>query len=226
MKADREGVEKLRLAIERVAADLPPAERAGLSEHGVVRTREPVTQRPNRRAILAAGIVLSLLGYPAFLGLFRLPPLEEENAKLRLGEGEISAAAGPRPAGLHVLPLPRRPNRTRAVEAPADVDRILLRDDEPLLLLIELDPEWIEGGEETEAAEYLLEIVRPRDEGRWSSVFKSSQVERDMSLYEGIPLLISPAELSAGRYRLRFMRRKESADEEISATVFEIDHGR
>lgn len=199
MKDDPYGVVKLRTAIDQVAADLPTGSRPAPF---VVRMPAAGRIHPNLRAALAAGIVLLLLGYPAYLGL----------------RGGRSA---PGPVGLYVLSLPREPATLRSAEVEGEVEKLRVVASRPLVLVVEPDPRWIEPGD-TEAGSYLLEIRDARGDVTLSVELAPSRLEHLMEVNEGIPLLIPARKLVPGRYELRLARVGEAAEKRLSSMVFEI----
>lgn len=186
MSEDREGLDVLRRAIDRVAADLPEPD-AGLSDRGRKRLH------PGLAAAVAAAAVAALLAYPVYLGTVRLPRLEAERA--------ASEGLAPGPADLQVIPVPRSGLRDawpggeveiRAPRAGREAGgRILLLD----LDLRALEPE-LRGGA-------VVEILRDDGSELGSWVLEPSQLQTYRELDEGLPLLLAAGSLPPGRYLLR-----------------------
>lgn len=217
MTNENEGVEILREAVDRVAASLPETPRLLAGESGPIAVSWP-SSRPRRLAALA-GVALLVLGYPAYRGLVVLPRLAAENAELRTALAAVPAAApgtmAPAPVDLHLITLPRPPGALRSAPATEEATTIVFDRQEPVVLLVEVNPEWIDaGGPESD---YLLELRGPGDRSVGSWHFGEDE-KRLVDDHQGVPLLLPPGTFAAGTYELRFSR----AGETLSAVSLEL----
>ena len=216
MTDEREGVERLRWAVDEVAATLPPRPR-GTPPVPVPRSAAATWGlRPDLRAALAAGIAVAVLSYPAFLGLDELPREKARVAELQ------AAGQGPSPAGpvdLQILSLPRSPGDLRDPGRAQKVERYEALGGQALLMLLEPDAEAIGSAE---AGGYGIEMRRADGERVRSWDLDPVRLGRWMDLHEGVPLLLPPGEFPAGRYEVRWTRRTAAGAELISAASFEI----
>ena len=165
-------------------------------------------------AVLAAAVVVLLLGYPAFLGLRRLPRLEQERGELERRNVETRAQ--------YERALSDQETRTRTeieekwqaslfgalnevhhlsrpVRGGASGDVLTLRGDEMLVILgVELEPADV-----TDGAMYRFDIQRPGGEQVWSAELSGRQVKGSLRSVGEILLPVPAEQLPAGNYEMR-----------------------
>jgi hypothetical protein len=222
----------------RCAAELLRLERS-LQRLGADAEREPSflwsawSTRPGPTAAVAAAAVLLVLGYPAFLGLYRLPRIEKqmdalaeqqsrsvEALEARLEEtrqasarkiAELAAAALPGIVEIHYLARPQRGG------APAATVRIA--SGEALVLLgVELES----AGAAPDSAVFRFELS---SDGRevWSGSLKGNEVRQFLDSPQGVILLRIPsADLPDGPYLLRVQTIAASRTETVLLQQFRI----
>ena len=179
---DRQGLDLLAAAVDRVADDLPGGFRAPDDEP--IPFRPPVSTPARRPAwgALAASLIALVLAYPAYLGW--------------TGRSEPAPVGGPVP--LTWLSAPR--DGARSAEAAAI--RLELPKKGPLVWWIDVP----HGARSTLSAGVLVELER-LDEGTAESVLEVT-VEADawaayLERSDGLPLWLDAESLRPGDYRLR-----------------------
>lgn len=210
MSDERHGVDTLRAAIEDVASGLPtPRVPPEISPDAAApRPLPPPPRRWVPTAALAA-VALLALAFAAYLATVRLPRLEGELARLRAGTERAIE-----PVDLSIVSLPRAPADVRS-GAGGEAATVEIEPGSPSVLLVELDPRWLEPVAEA----YVFEL-RGADggtAGRWS--LTADEAARHLRANEGVPLLLRTA---AGPFTLHLTRRLDGRDHELSSLRLEV----
>jgi hypothetical protein len=175
--------------------------------------------RPALPAAIAAGMVILVLGYPAFLGLYRLPRVESQPRTLSRAAADARARLEEQPrqathrgfVGVHFL--------TRPARGGAGVETIVISAGQPTVYIgVPLDPFDIPSGDDT----YRFEVGSA---GRtvWSSVLTGAKVRAYLDSEQGAVILVSPAcDLPAGDYELTVRRGDGPGSEVIFGKRFAV----
>lgn len=206
MQDEGRGVDLLRQTIDRVAAGLPPSTRG--ADRGIARTS---VFSPRQAAALAAGVVLLILAYPAWLGVKRL-------------RGAPAGGYAPviHPAELYYLTLPRTAGALRGAEPPASAVQVAVSAATSTVLLVGVDPAWLLPSGEEEAAFYHLDLRNRGGEVVFAQRFAVVALRRLVATSEGVPLLIPNGRLPPDRYQLSLLRLTAGSEEVLSTLFFEV----
>lgn len=192
----------------------------GLSPRGILAR---VLASPNA-APLAAGLILALLGYPAYLGLVRLPRVQQDLEALRANLVQFESTVTSLHASLEqmqgqlrrmsswtggiVVPLLTAP--VRAAAAPRTT--IPLQKGQPFICLA-VDPGLPAEGEGVKG--YLAEILTAEGSRVWSFEMEPEELKRQMTLAGSVAFLIPAADLLPGDYRFRMTERRGRGDVQL-----------
>ncbi len=185
-------------------------------------------------ALAAAGLLVAVLAYPAFLGFSRLPVAERDLENLRgivshLG-AELQASAenlaktqasleSLRGRGAAVAPALLHGIARGAAGAPT----VRVSADQPFTAVAVdlLLPSEARGA----AADVVFEVVTGDGEVRWSSEMDAAAAERSLRDVGAVMLLLPSSSLRAGSYQLRIMLRRPLGDEVLSLIPFAVVRG-
>ena len=220
MKTEREGIDRLKQAIDRVAADLHPKSMPRpKTEMGQGSSTVRQFFSWKAAALVLAFFSLAAVGYLRF---FRIPGLEAENRSLR---EQATAAFGTtaEPAAMLRLTLPPPPKNMRDSQAgsseagPGQIE-LTIGETGARLLMIALDPAW-RGVIEEADVRYRFEL-RERRQGRrvWAGSLTGDRLTRFLNAGEPVPFVMRPASLSSGPVDLKFIR-VDLQGETVLATV-------
>jgi len=165
-------------------------------------------------AALAAAVVVLLLGYPAFLGLHRLPQVEREARELERRQEKARAEYERNLSDLQTRTRAEVEDRwrssvlgalndirhlSRPSRGGAPADRVTLRGDELLVILgVELEPSDV-----TDSAQYHFDIHRRGEKPVWFTELSGRQVKQSLESNGEILLPVPAEKLPAGDYELR-----------------------
>jgi hypothetical protein len=186
--------------------------------------------RANLRAGLAAAVVVILLAYPAFLGLGRLPRIEEEVEALRAARGaaerqiqELKSSLDDASERLRREPAWAGPVDLHVLEEPArgsgGIRSLRVAADQPFLLLSLLPP--VPGRLPGDVV-FRFAISDADDRIAWSADLAVSKIRRRLEYSGVLTFSIPTAGLPPGRYTMRVARAGGHGEDTVFQAAFEV----